>query len=101
MARSISNSSSTGNGEVVYFNPPVQFVTAQVSTPSGSTAAGSFLVEGSIDGANWTTVIGASTFATTRIVSAGSSTSNLYSALRAQLSAHSAGAPVTVNILGR
>ena len=67
---SVVNTTSTGTvGSGVYFNPPISRVVAQVAgVPQGTTATGSFTVEGSLNGEDWISVIGATTFANERMV---------------------------------
>lgn len=95
----LSNTSSTGTvGDVVWFDPPVRTIATQTWTVAGTTGASVILVQGSINGENWSTVATTtnSGAATTRT----STSAHLISAARATLTAHSAGGPVNVVIVG-
>lgn len=92
---SVSGTTSTGNG--VALHGLVTEVAAQVVV--NGTGAGSFLVQGSIDGDTWQTIIAASTYTGNRIV--GSSTVGLVSHVRAQVVSHGSTNDVTIHLIGR
>ena len=95
-ARSVNNSTDTGAGTSVSVDG-IQFVTAQVvASATGST--GAFKVEGSLDGANWTDIIGSSTFTDSRVVS--STMPHVFTVIRANLTATSTN-PVTIFVAGK
>lgn len=97
---SLSNSSSTGTaGVAVYFDPGVSTLTMQTWTPSGSTAAGTVQLQGSLNGRDWTTV-GTSTHAGASTLFSSTS-ANVYSAVRAVLATHTAGDPLNATVAGK
>lgn len=97
---SLSNSSSTGaTGNIIRFDSPVQTISAQAWTVAGTTAAGTFDVEVSINGRDWTTLIDGSTFGTAGTDS--STSANLITSARAVLATHTGGGPVNVTIVGK
>lgn len=99
---SIANASnSTTTGDPVYFDPPVRTLTAQASgSPLGTTGlTGTFSVEGSLDGTNWTTIISGTTFADT--ATATSTSANLIAVARAKLTALSTGDAASVFVTGK
>jgi hypothetical protein len=101
MANSLSliNSSSTGAaGTIVYFDPPVRLLSMQTYVVGGTTGASVTRLEGSIDGANWST-LGSSTN-TGAATTFTSTSAHLVTAARAVVTAHSAGGPVNANIVG-
>ena len=75
---------------------PVQTITAQVV----GGGVGSFVVEGSLDGANWTTVISASTFSAAGITVTSTST-NLITNLRASFTVNSSTVDSSLFLAGR
>ena len=92
---SVSGTTSTGNG--VALSGLVTTVAAQVVV--NGTGAGSFLVQGTLDGQIWTTIIAASTYSGSRLVS--SSTFGLVSQARAQITAHGSTKDVTITLAGK
>lgn len=96
---SLANSSSTGtNGDPIYFDPPVRTLTMQAWTVDGSTGASVTVLQGSLNGRNWTTI---NTSTNTSAATTRTSTSaHLISVARANLTAHSAGDGINVTIVG-
>lgn len=95
-SKSVISTTSTGAGTIIH-TPPLAMIAAQVVV--NGTGTGSFLVEGSIDGTNYSTLIAASTYANARVVK--SSTIAPVSHVRARIVSHGSTKDVTVWLSGR
>lgn len=92
---SVSGTTSTGNGASLH--GLVTTIGAQVVV--NGTGTGSFLVQGSIDGDTWRTIIPTSTYANGRTVT--SSTFGLTAYARAQVVGHGSTNEVSIFLAGR
>jgi hypothetical protein len=93
----ISVSGTTVDGFGAALHGLVTQVAAQVVV--NGTGTGQFLVQGSIDGTTWQTIIPTSTYTANRIV--GGSTFGLVSYVRAQLVSHGSTNDVTIHLIGK
>lgn len=94
--RSISDTTSTGAG-LAQSCPPLDTLTVQVVV--NGTGTGTAVVQGSLDGTNWSTIFTSTYQGAGRTVS--SSTILAVTNVRASISAHGSTAPVTVFLAGR
>ena len=86
---------STGAGNSASIKP-VQKITAQVV----GGGVGSFTIDGSLDAANWTNLVAATTFSVAGIT-VSSTSLHLVTNLRATLTLNASTAPTTVYVAGR
>ena len=92
----ISASSGTGASSGSGIGAASRF-TMQIALATGTTGAGTVALEGSLNGSNWNTII-SSTYAANTVVS--STTSDIYTQIRANVTAHTAGGPISVWAVG-
>lgn len=94
---SITNTTSTGAGEAISGGP---WSKVAVHVPITANGTGTVIVEGSISGDAWATIIAASTFAAATGITKTSTGNFLVSSVRARLSAWGSTLPAEVHILG-
>lgn len=96
--RVLGPTTSTGTWSDPASTPPVQLVTAQVTSESTG-ATGTFTVQGCLDGSNWSTVISATTFADGITVT--STAGDLYTNLRAQFTVTGTTVETSIYLAGK
>ena len=98
LMRSVDASTSTGPGTSFSVSPATR-VAMQVVRPTTAAVATSVTVQGSMDGTNWVNLGAAQTFQTIGSSIYVSTGVYLVAAVRANVNAHTAVGPITVNLL--